>query len=108
MSSYDPYTGFAPAGNIPSYYNPYQNFTGGLTGAAPANQTVPGQQAGQALVPGKDTATPGSKHGKAGANKPSRTPVPGWVPMVSQNGHPAYVHPDDVPVWAQRGARRIG
>ena len=64
-SYFDPFVGYSPAQNIPSYYNPYQSMIGRRP-QGPANQTAPGQQAGQAIVPGKDTPTPGSKHGTRG------------------------------------------
>lgn len=62
-SYFDPYVGYTPAGNVPSYFNPHQNMQGPTKSQGPANQTAPWQQAGQTIVPGKDTPTPGSKHG---------------------------------------------
>ena len=63
-SYFDPFIGYTPASNIPSYYNPYRNFSGARTAqSGPANQTAPGQQLGQRGIPGRDTPTPGSKHG---------------------------------------------
>ena len=59
---FDPYVGYTPAGNVPSYFNPYQNMQGPKS-QGPANQTAPGQQLGQQGIPGRDTPTPGSKHG---------------------------------------------
>lgn len=55
--SYDPYSGYTAASHIPDYYNPYR-----MGSAAGASM----QQAQQAAQPrsGKDTPTPGSKHGK--------------------------------------------
>lgn len=71
--AFDPYSGFSTAQLIPDYYNPYKALgvsDDGTSAWGPrpstgymGSQNQPGQQAGQALVPGKDTPTPGSKHG---------------------------------------------
>lgn len=58
MGYFDSFTGSSQAGDVPSYYNPYTNLS------SPSSQTQPGQQAGQQGMPGRDTPTPGSKHGK--------------------------------------------
>ncbi len=96
---YDPYMGYAPAGAAPNYFNPYTNYTG------QNNQKVPGQQAGQAIVPGKDQKTPNM------AKKPSNVseqPVAGWAQMQSPTGTIRFVHPNAAQQFERKGARRIG
>lgn len=66
MTFFDPYVGYTPAANRPSYFNPYTNRSGAQPGGP---QTQPGQQAGQAFVPGKDTKSP-----QAGGKVRLRTP----------------------------------
>ena len=81
MNYFDPYSGFTPAANVPSYYNPYQALGGGNRAPQGGPQTQPGQQMSQSLVPGKDTSTPGSKHG-AGKKVRVRHPRTGEVREV--------------------------
>lgn len=90
-SYYDPFVGYTPAGNVPSYYNPYQTFAGMPSQGGPANQTQPGQQAGQSLVPGKDSPTPGSKHGAAGRKVHIQHPRTGEVREVDAAHAPHYM-----------------
>ena len=82
---FDPYSGYAPAGNLPSYYNPYTNIS----------QQQPGQQMGQQGVPGRDTPTPGSKHGQKRK-----------VRMLSPKGTMREVPEDQIDLWLSKGARR--
>ena len=98
MQYFDPYTGFTPAANTPAYYNPYTN----------TSQTQPGQQAGQAIVPGKDTQTPGSKHGAQKGKRTSPTAVPGWVQMATPTGLSGWVEPGMAMELERKGMRRIG
>lgn len=89
MVTFDPYVGYSPAGNVPAYYNPYTNYQG--------PQQQPGQQLGQQVVPGKDAATPGSRHGSKGQR----------VRMISPKGTMNEVPLEQVPYWERKGARRV-
>ena len=91
---FDPYTGYAPAQDLPNYYNPYKAYSAQNTSMQQA------QQAGQAGVPGRDTPTPGSKHGPGGSGGRK-------IRIASPWGEVREVPEDKAQMYVRKGGRIV-